>query len=58
MVYELKFDIGPGYRVYFAKVGLKIILLLCAGAKKKQQQDIEKAQKYFQDFKKQGSKHG
>ncbi len=56
-VYELKFDIGPGYRVYFVKIGLKIILLLCAGKKKNQQKDIAQAKEYFQDFKKQGLKH-
>ena len=51
MVFELKIDIGPGYRVYFGKIGAKIILLLCAGDKKSQQRDIVKAKKYFQDFK-------
>lgn len=49
-VFELKIDLGPGYRVYYGKIGLKIILLLCAGDKKSQQKDIEKAKKYFQDF--------
>ena len=53
-VYELKIDFGPGYRVYFSKIGLTIILLLCAGDKKSQQKDIEKATQYFQDFKIQG----
>ena len=54
MVYELKIDVGPGYRVYFGKIGLQIILLLCAGDKKSQQRDIVKAKKYFQEFKKAG----
>jgi putative addiction module killer protein len=53
-VYELKIDVGPGYRAYFGKVGLKIVLLLCAGDKRSQQRDIEKAKKYLQDFKKSG----
>ncbi len=55
-VCELKIDFGPGYRVYFGKLGLQIILLLCAGDKKSQQKDIEKAKKYFQDFKERGVK--
>ncbi len=53
MIFELKIDVGPGYRVYFGKVGLKIILLLCAGNKQSQVKDIAKAKKYFQDFKEQ-----
>ncbi|MFH1832274.1 MAG: type II toxin-antitoxin system RelE/ParE family toxin [bacterium] len=56
MVFELKFDIGPGYRVYFGKIGTNIILLLCAGSKKAQQRDIEKAKKYFQEFKNSGAR--
>lgn len=54
MVFELKIDIGPGYRIYFGKIGAQIVLLLCAGDKKSQQRDIVKAKKYFQDFKKSG----
>lgn len=53
-LHELKIDIGPGYRVYFGKIGLRIVLLLCAGDKKSQQKDIEKAKKYFQDYKNSG----
>ena len=30
-VYELKIDWGPGYRVYFARTGDVILLLLCGG---------------------------
>jgi len=55
-VCELKIDFGPGYRVYFGKLGIQIILLLCAGDKKSQRKDIEKAKKYFQDFKERGVK--
>ena len=51
---ELKIDTGPGYRVYFGKIGTMMILLLCAGDKKSQQRDIDKAKKYFQDFKSRG----
>ena len=53
-VYELKIDFGSGYRVYFGKIGLRVILLLCAGNKQSQQKDIVKSKKYFQDFKTQG----
>ena len=30
---ELRFDFGPGYRVYFQRRGSVIILLLCGGDK-------------------------
>ena len=42
-VMELRIDYGPGYRVYFAKVGPAMILLLCGGDKRRQQKDIEQA---------------
>ena len=41
-VWELKIDIGPGYRVYYAIVRETIILLLCGGSKKTQKRDIER----------------
>jgi len=50
----LKIDVGPGYRVYFGKIGLQVILLLCAGDKKSQYKDIAKAREYFEDYKVRG----
>lgn len=49
-VWELRVDMGPGYRVYFAKAGNTILLLLCAGNKQSQQADIETAVKYWIDY--------
>lgn len=40
---ELRIDYGPGYRVYFLKVGALIVLLLIGGTKKTQDADIAKA---------------
>ena len=37
---EYKIDWGPGLRIYLAKNGLKIIILIGGGTKKRQQQDI------------------
>lgn len=47
---ELRFDFGPGYRVYFAEMGPEAIVLLCAGTKKTQENDIEKALSYWRDY--------
>lgn len=56
-VFELKIDIGPGYRIYFGKIGLSVVLLLCAGSKRTQKKDIEKAKEYLQVFKSSGVKN-
>lgn len=50
-VSELRVDYGPGYRVYFGKLGKMIILLLCGGDKRTQDADIEKAVIYLKDYK-------
>ncbi len=42
---ELRIDYGPGYRVYVARKGNTLYLLLCGGDKSSQQKDIEKAKK-------------
>ncbi|MCK6598992.1 MAG: type II toxin-antitoxin system RelE/ParE family toxin [Bdellovibrionaceae bacterium] len=51
-VYELRISFGPGYRVYYAIEGQKIILLLVGGDKSTQSKDIEKAQKFWVSHKK------
>jgi len=48
---EYKIDWGPGYRIYLAKDGLKILILLGGGTKKQQQKDIDKAVELFEDYK-------
>lgn len=40
---EMRIDYGPGYRVYFTQRGTLVILLLCGGDKRTQQQDIKQA---------------
>jgi putative addiction module killer protein len=49
-VFELKIDYGPGYRVYFGKIGNTLVLLLCGGDKKTQRTDIRLAKQYFKEF--------
>jgi putative addiction module killer protein len=48
---EYKIDWGPGLRIYLAKDGLKIIILIGGGTKKRQQQDIDQAVALWEDFK-------
>lgn len=50
-VHELRIDWGPGYRVYYARHGQTVILLLLAGDKRSQDADIEQAIAYWQDYK-------
>ena len=42
-VSELRIDVGPGYRVYYAWRGEQLLLLLCGGSKATQTNDIAKA---------------
>jgi putative addiction module killer protein len=51
-VLELKIDYGPGYRVYFGQVGMKLVVLLCGGDKDSQSEDIKRAIEYWEDYKK------
>ena len=48
-VSELRFNVGPGYRVYFGMIGKTIVVLLSAGNKNTQVRDIERARKYWKD---------
>ena len=48
---EYRIDWGPGYRIYLAKDGLKIVVLLGGGTKKGQQKDIERALSLWEDYK-------
>ncbi|AJE02130.1 type II toxin-antitoxin system RelE/ParE family toxin [Geobacter pickeringii] len=48
---EYKIDWGPGYRIYLAQDGLKIIVLLGGGTKKGQSKDIERALALWIDYK-------
>src|SRR5450759_4906814 len=50
-VLEYKIDFGPGYRIYFARDGRTLVILLTGGTKKRQQRDINAAISYWQDYK-------
>lgn len=49
-VWELRIDVGAGYRVYYAIAGKQIVLLLCAGDKRTQDADISRAGEHWQDW--------
>jgi putative addiction module killer protein len=48
-VWELRVDVGTGYRLYYALSGKQVILLLCGGDKRTQSADITRACMYWQD---------
>ena len=50
-VVELKIDYGPGYRVYFIRRGMEIVVLLCGGDKSSQSKDIQMAKMLAQQDK-------
>jgi putative addiction module killer protein len=49
-VWELRIDVGQGYRVYYAIAGESVVLLLCGGDKRTQQRDIDRACSYWSDW--------
>lgn len=49
-VWEARIDWGPGYRVYYAQAGKRLIVLLAGGDKRQQHADIQRAQVYWADW--------
>ena len=49
-VWELRIDLGPGYRVYYALEGRTVVLLLGGGTKRTQEKDIAKACNYWTEW--------
>ena len=50
-LYELRFSLGKGYRIYYTIQNDVLVLLLNAGDKSKQSKDIELAKTYLKDIK-------
>jgi putative addiction module killer protein len=48
---EYRIDWGPGYRIYLAKDGDRLIVLLGGGTKKGQQSDIDRATALSAEYK-------
>lgn len=49
-VFEIKLDMGPGYRIYYGLHGRELVILLYAGDKRRQAADINKAKGYWRDY--------
>ncbi len=49
-VSELRVPHGPGYRVYFGRKGITVVILLYGGNKKTQSKDIALAQEYWDNY--------
>ena len=50
-LYELRFTLGKGYRIYYTIQNDVLVLLLNAGDKSKQSKDIELAKTYLKNIK-------
>jgi len=50
-LHEYTVDFGPGYRIYFGRDGERLVILLGGGTKKRQQEDIRRAQDIWADYK-------
>lgn len=50
-VLEMRIDYGPGYRIYYLKRGMSLVILLAGGDKSTQSQDIKLAIKLARNVK-------
>jgi putative addiction module killer protein len=57
-IFELRLDLGPGYRVYFGKDGEQWVILLGGGTKRRQPDDIRAAQTLWREFKRTKGRRG
>ena len=55
-VQEIVLNYGPGYRIYFGEQGATRVILLCGGTKKRQEEAINEAKRYWKDWKERTAK--
>jgi putative addiction module killer protein len=55
-VWELRIDWGPGYRVYYAIEGKRVVLLCDGGDKRGQSTDIVRAIERWKEWQQRGKK--
>jgi putative addiction module killer protein len=53
-IWELRIDVGPGYRAYYGIAGTQVVLLLLGGDKRTQAADIDRACNYWRDWQERG----
>ncbi|MDR3174417.1 MAG: type II toxin-antitoxin system RelE/ParE family toxin [Treponema sp.] len=49
-VFELRIAYGPGYRIYYKMADAEIVVLLCGGDKRTQDEDIVKAKDILKEL--------
>ena len=49
-VSEMRVDVGPGYRLYFAREGTIVIVMLAGGDKSTQKRDIARALRMWREL--------
>ena len=49
-VSEMRVDVGPGYRLYFARRASVLIVMLAGGDKSSQTRDIKRAQRILREL--------
>ena len=49
-VVEMRIHAGPGYRLYYSRLGSTVYLLLIGGDKSRQQADIATAKRLAQEY--------
>lgn len=49
-VSEMRVDVGPGYRLYFARRASVLIVMLAGGDKSSQARDIKRAQRILREL--------
>lgn len=49
-LFEMRIDVGPGYRVYYTQRGLVVYVLLLGGDKRKQARDIKRARQMMRQL--------
>ena len=50
-ILESRIAYGPGYRIYFAEVSESVLIILIAGGKYTQNEDINKTKKFWKEYK-------